>query len=386
MFNDYRPYFAEINLDNFRHNFRETKRIAPGKKTLGVIKADGYGHGAVELAGILVDEGVDYLVVAVIAEAVELRRAGFEKPILVLGYTVPAYIKEIVEYNITQAVFDYETAEKISNEAQRQRKIAKIHIKLDTGMGRIGYLSDIVAVNEIIKIEKLKNLYVEGIFSHFATADEKNKKFTYSQIQKYVKMIDELERVGINIEIKHIANSAAIIDFPDTYFDGVRPGIMLYGYYPSEEVNKENVLLKQVMSLKANIIHIKSVPEGTPISYGCRFITNRSSFIATLPFGYADGFTRLYFEKAKVIAGDKLVPVIGSICMDQCMIDITECDNLIVGDEIIVMGMKNGLSIDAEYHAQLLGTISYEILCMVSRRVPRVYIENNKIIKVKNYV
>lgn len=386
MFNEFRPYFAEINLDNFRHNFREVKRVAKGKKTFGVIKADGYGHGANELAQILVEEEVDYLAVAVITEAVELRKAGFEKPILVLGFTPPTFAKEIVHYNVTQAVFSYELGEAISNEAVKQQKIAKIHIKLDTGMGRVGYPSELGVINEIEKIAKLKNVVLEGIFSHFATADEENKKFSYYQIEKYVRMIDELARKGINFEIKHIANSAAIIDMPEAYFDGVRPGIMLYGYYPSFEVKKENVLLKPVMSLKANVVHIKEVPEATSISYGRKFLTKRNSRIATLPFGYADGYSRLLFEKSKVIVADKLVPVIGRICMDQCMIDVTECENLNIGDEVIVMGDKNGISINADYYASLLGTISYEILCMVSKRVPRVYLKDDKVVKVKNYV
>lgn len=386
MFNDFRPYFAEINLDNFRYNFREVKRLASGKKTIGVIKADGYGHGAVELARVLVEEGVDYFAVAVITEAIELRNNGFSNPILVLGFTPPTFAKEIVEYNITQAVFSYELAEAISNEAVKQNKTAKIHIKLDTGMGRVGYLMEDMAIQEIKRIYRLKNLYLEGIFSHFATADEVDKNFSYYQIEKYDKMITNLSLNGINFEIKHIANSAAIIDLPEAYFDAVRPGIMLYGYYPSNEVMKERLILKPVMTLKANIVHIKEVPEKTPVSYGRKFYTEKSSKIATLPFGYADGFTRLLFEKTKVIANGKLVPVVGRICMDQCMIDATECDNIIIGDEVIVMGESKGICNNADYLANLLGTISYEILCMVSRRVPRIYIENEKIIKVKNYV
>lgn len=386
MFNNFRPYYAEINIDNFRHNFREAKRLAEGKKTFGVIKADAYGHGAVELARVLEEEKVDYFAVAVITEALELRRNGFKEPILILGYTPPTFARELVENDITQAVFTYELAEAISNEAVRQNKTAKIHIKLDTGMGRVGYIPEDSAIDEIRRISKLKNLNMEGIFSHFATADETCKEFSYKQLEKYKNTIDKLAAEGIEFEIKHISNSAAIIDLPEAYFDAVRPGIMLYGYYPSDEVKKERLTLKPVMTLKANIVHIKEVPEHTPISYGRKFYTKEASRIATLPFGYADGYTRLLFGKAHVIVNGMLAPVVGRICMDQCMIDITNCGDVKVGDEVIVMGDSNGISNNAEDLARMLGTISYEVLCMVSKRVPRVYIENGRIIKVKNLV
>ncbi|MCX7884953.1 MAG: alanine racemase [Caloramator sp.] len=386
MFKDFRPYYAEINLDNFRHNFREIKRLAKGKKIFGVIKADGYGHGAVELARVLDEEGADCFAVAVITEAIELRKNGYKKPILVLGFTPPVFAKEIVEYDITQTVFSYELAEAISAEAKKQNKISKIHIKLDTGMGRVGFIADDNAVDEILRISKLDNIYLEGIFTHFASADELDKSFTMSQIKKYVYVLDRLKENGIEFEIRHTSNSAAIIDLPETYYDAVRPGIMLYGYYPSDEVNKERLILKPVMTLKANIVNIKEVSEGTPISYGRKFCTNRKSKIATLPFGYADGFTRLLFGKAFVIVNGKAAPVVGRICMDQCMIDVTDCGDVKVGDEVIVMGEKNGIRNNADDIAKMLGTISYEILCMVSKRVPRVYVENGKIIKVKNYV
>lgn len=386
MFKDFRPYYAEINLDNFRHNFREVKRLAKGKKVFGVIKADGYAHGAVELARVLREESVDYFAVAVITEAIELRKNGFTEPILVMGYTPPTFAKQIVEYDITQSVFSFELASAISNEAIKQNKKAKIHIKIDTGMGRVGFLPNQFAIHEIERISKLSNVVLEGIFSHFSSADERNKDFSKAQLSKFKIIIDELEAKGIIFEIKHMANSAAIIDLEEAYFDGVRPGIMLYGYYPSDEVLKERVELKPVMTLKANIVHIKEVEEGTPISYGRKFTTERVSKIATLPFGYADGFTRLLFQKAQVIANGVLVPVVGRICMDQCMIDVTECEDIKVGDEVIVMGNFNEVKNDADVYANKLGTINYEVLCMVSKRVPRVYVENGNIIKINNYV
>lgn len=381
-----RSYYAEINLDNFRHNFREVKRLAEGKKVFGVIKADGYGHGAVELAKVLEEENADYFAVAVIDEAIELRRNGFKEPILILGYTPYEFAKDLVKNDITQSIFSYDLAKEISNEAVRQQKIAKIHIKLDTGMGRVGYLPTSECLDEIEKISKLENLKLEGLFSHFSVADEYDKNFTKLQVKRYKWFIDELSRRGIEFDIKHIANSAAIIDLPDFYFDAVRPGIMLYGYYPSMEVNKDRLKLKPVMSLKARVAFIKEVPKDTPISYGRKFYTKDRSKIATIPLGYGDGFTRLFFGKAKVIVNGRFAPVAGKICMDQCMIDITECGDVKIGDEVVIMGESKGLSVTADNLADILGTISYEILCMVSRRVPRVYIENGKVIKVKNYL
>jgi alanine racemase len=386
MFNTYRPYYAEINLDNFRHNFREVKRLAKGKKTFGVIKADGYGHGAVELARVLDEEGADYFAVAVITEALELRRAGYDKPILIMGFTPSTFAKEIVESDITQAVFSYEQAEALSIEAQSQSKTAKIHIKIDTGMGRVGYLPSEESIVDIKSINNLKNIYIEGIFTHFATADELDKEFSRLQIEKFTDVVEKLRREGIEIEIRHIANSAGIIDIEESYFDAVRPGIMLYGYYPSSDVCAEKLTLKPVMTLKANIVHIKEVAADTPISYGRKFRTDKISRIATLPFGYADGFTRLLFGKAQVIANGRMAPVVGRICMDQCMIDVTECGDVSVGDEVIVMGSTDQIDMNADYIAGLLGTISYEVLCAVSKRVPRVFVENGKIIGVKNYV
>ncbi|MCX7903920.1 MAG: alanine racemase [Caloramator sp.] len=386
MFDNIRPYYAEVNLDNFKHNFREVKRLVNGRKIFGVIKADGYGHGAVELAKALEEEGVDFFAVAVITEALELRKNGFKRPILVMGFTPPTFAKEIVEYDITQTVFSFDLAKALSDEAVKQNKIVKIHIKIDTGMGRVGFIPNQKAIDEIEKINKLPNLKLEGIFSHFSSADEKDKTFTYLQLDRFKKTVKALEERGIIFELKHLANSAGIIDVEEAYFDAVRPGIMLYGYYPSSEVNVNKVELRPVMTLKAKIVHIKEVDEGTPISYGRRFITERRSKIATLPFGYADGFTRLFFQKGQVIVNGVLAPVVGRICMDQCMIDVTDCGDVNVGDEVIILGNFNGIKNDADVLAERLGTISYEILCMVSKRVPRVYIENGKIVKIKNYV
>lgn len=381
-----RPCYAEINLDNLRHNFREVRRVVGNKKIFGVIKADAYGHGAIEAARVLNEEGVDYFSVAIITEAMELRRHGFSEPILVLGYTPDTFADQIVENNITQTVFNYECARAISTEAVKRGKIAKVHVKIDTGMGRVGYTDDDDIVDEIKKISDLPGIYVEGIFSHFSTADEKDKEYSYIQLEKFKNIIKSLESEGINIEIKHIANSGAIIDIKEAYFDAVRPGIILYGYYPSSEVNKSVLDLKPVMTLKSNIVYIKNVEKGTPISYGRKFIADKNMKIATIPIGYADGFTRLLFNKTSVIVNGKLCPIVGKICMDQCMIDVSNCTDVNTHDEVIIMGKTADIDISAEVIANKLDTISYEVLCMVSKRVPRVYLEDNEIVRIKNFV
>lgn len=386
MFSEIRPYYAEINIDNFRNNIREIKKIAMGRRIIAVIKADAYGHGAVELSRVLQDEGIDYVAVAVLAEALELRRSGYSGSILILGYTPSNFVNELIKNDITQSVFSYELAEAISKEAQKQGKTAKIHIALDTGMSRIGFLYEEKSIEEIKRIASLKNIYLEGIFTHFSTADELDKTFSNIQHERFKKMVERLSNEGINFEIKHIANSAAIIDMPETLYNAVRPGIILYGYYPSNTVIKQRLNLKPIMTLKAEVVHVKEVPENTPISYGRKYTTKKATKIATLPFGYADGYLRAMAGKGKIIVNGKLAPVVGTICMDQCMVDVSECGDVNIGDEVVVMGEEDGLSNNADFIANALNTINYEVLCMVSKRVPRVYIEDNKIIKVKNYI
>ena len=386
MLDHLRPCYAEINLGNLRHNFREIKKIVKDKKIFGVIKADAYGHGALEVARVLKEEGVDYFAVAVVTEAMELRRNGFKDPILILGYSPETFSDTIVENNITQTVFSYNTAKSISDEAVKQNKIAKIHIKVDTGMGRLGYTENDNIIDEIKNIINLPNICVEGLFTHFSTSDEVDKEFSNLQLKRFKNIIKSIEKEGINIEIKHIANSGAIIDIEESYFDAVRPGIILYGYYPSNEVNQNRLNLKPVMTLKSNIVYIKEVEKGTAISYGRKFTADKKMKIATIPIGYADGFTRLLFGKASVIIGNKLCPVVGKICMDQCMVDVSECEDIKVSDEVIIMGKTSEFNISADVIASKIDTISYEVLCMVSKRVPRVYVENNEIVRIKNFV
>jgi alanine racemase len=386
LFRHLRPVWAEVDLDKLAHNMREIRRVAKSKDIIAVIKADGYGHGALDIAPTLLENGATRIAVAVVSEAVELRRGGIDAPIMVLGFTPPSLTDMLLRYDIEQTIYSYDLAKDISVMAKKKNKVAKLHIALDTGMGRIGFLPDEESLEEVYKISKLPNIVIEGLYSHFSSADEEDKEYTNNQLKKYNDFYNKITNRGIKINTRHIANSAAIIDLPQTHYEAVRPGIILYGYYPSSEVLKGEINLKPVMSLKTNIVHIKKLPAGEYISYGRKFKTNRESVIATLPVGYADGYTRLLFNKAKVIVGGCFAPVVGRICMDQCMIDVTEVKDVKLGDEVILMGEAKNLSFTADNIAELLGTINYEVTCMISKRVPRVYLKENKVVKIRNYV
>lgn len=387
MFREYRPLWAEIDLDNFTHNIRAIKRLLKnGTEYISVIKADGYGHGAIELAEVCIENGIKWMAVAILDEAIELRNAGIENPLLVLGFTPYNKADAIISNDLSQACYSYELAKALSDSAVKLEKTAKVHIAIDTGMGRIGFKPDMEGAEVVSHISRLPNLRIEGLFTHFAVADEEDKEYTYGQLQKYNDFLSMLDGKNVSVDIKHVGNSAATIDLPDLHLDAVRPGVIQYGLYPSDQVIKSRVDAKPVMSLKANIIHVKEVEAGTSISYGRKFITEKKSKIATLPVGYADGYTRLLFGKAKVIVNGKFAPVVGRICMDQCMIDVTGIDDVKVGDEAILMGSDGKLSITADDLASMLGTINYEIVCMFSKRIPRVYLRNGEVVKVKNYL
>lgn len=386
MFRHLRPVWAEVDLDKLAHNMREIRRMAKSENIIAVVKADAYGHGAIDVAPVLLKNGANRLAVAVISEAVELRRSGIECPIMILGFTPPNLIDNLLKYNIEQAVYSYEFAKELSKMAQKKNKMAKIHIVVDTGMGRIGYLPNDDSVEEVYNISRLPNIIVEGMFCHFSSADEKDKAYTYDQVKNYDEFYEKLKEKKVNINIRHMANSAAIIDLPETHYEAVRPGIIIYGYYPSEEVSKDKMDLKPVMTLKTNVVHIKTLPPGEYVSYGRKFKTERESVIATLPVGYADGYTRLLFQKGKVILRGSFAPVIGRICMDQCMIDVTDISGVKVGDEVILIGEDGKNKFTADTVAELIGTINYEIVCMVGKRVPRVYIKEGKVVKIRNYV
>lgn len=379
-----RPVWMEVNLDNLVHNLNQIKKhLTPSSTLMGVVKGDGYGHGAVEIARVLVEEGVQRLAVAVLDEAIQLRKSGIEVPVLVLGYTPPELYPQLFEHKVTPTIYSYEDAQCISQIAREYGKEIKIHIKLDTGMGRIGFIPGEESLEAVSKIYKLHGIIVEGIFTHFSAADERDKSYTYMQFEKYMEFINKLESRGIKIPIKHVSNSAATIDLSEMHLDMVRTGIALYGLYPSEEVNKEKVQLKPLASLKARISHVKTIPPGASVGYGRRFVAPRETVIATLPIGYADGYTRMLSGKAQVLVRGCRAPVVGNICMDQCMVDVTDIEGVRVGEEVVLIGSQGGSSISFEELAGLLGTINYEVVTMIGKRVPRVYIRNGDVVKIK---
>ncbi|WP_294350225.1 alanine racemase [uncultured Clostridium sp.] len=381
-----RSVWAEVDLDAIKFNIENIKKISKDKDIVAVVKADAYGHGAVDIVPTLLENGAKKLAVAMISEAQELIRNNITAPIIILGYTPLEYGELLVNNLIEQTVYDLDYAKKLSDIAVSLGKRAKIHIAIDTGMGRIGFLPNENSINIIEEIWKLEGIEITGIFTHFSTADEKDKEYTYEQFNKIKFVISELEKRNINIPFKHVSNSGAIIDLPETYLDGVRAGIILYGYYPSDEVKKDRLPLKKALTLKTKVSHVKELDEGMYVSYGRKFKTSRKTKIATIPIGYADGYSRLLSKKAKVIINGKLANVVGNICMDQCMVDVTDIGEVSVGDEVILLGSEGNLKFDADDMANLLGTINYEILCMIKQRIPRVYCKNGKIVKVRNYI
>ncbi|ADG92611.1 alanine racemase [Arcobacter nitrofigilis DSM 7299] len=380
-----RAVWTEINLDNLAHNMRETRRITNiDSKITAVIKADGYGHGAVAIAKTLLENGADRFAVATLSEALLLRNSFSDVEILVLGYTPEHLAKDIIENNIIQTIYTLKQAKEFSRVAISLNKNLVVHIKLDTGMHRLGMPFSEETIETILDISKHEGLFIEGIFTHFAIADNIDKKYTKQQVEKFTFIVNSLEEKGLNIPIKHVSNSAAIIDLPEFNFDMVRAGIMLYGLYPSKDVNHNLINLKEVMCLKANISQVKELEANCGVSYGLTYKCEKKSKVATLPIGYADGYTRMLSGKAKVLVNNTKVPVIGSICMDQCIIDVTGLD-VNMGDEVILFGGNNPNAIAIDDISNLLNTINYEIVCMIDKRVPRVYIKNGKEINYNDY-
>ena len=362
--------WAEIDLSAIEDNLRGIKKcIHGGAKLCAVVKANAYGHGAVPVALEALRAGADCLAVATLPEGQELREAGILCPILILGLIPPEGAREVVEGDFSQAICDIETVQAISKEAVRQGKTAKIHLKVDTGMGRIGVRPE-EAGDLAEAINGLSGICIEGIFSHFASADSRDKSFTYQQISGFRRAFEDVESRGIRIPIRHIAESAAILEIPEAHFDMVRTGIIEYGLWPSDEVSRP-IDLRPAMRLCAKIAFIKDVPKGTSIGYGRDFTAKRDSRIATLPIGYADGYIRAYGHGGSVEILGKRAPIAGRVCMDQVMVDITDIPEAKVGDEATLFGSP---TLTADEAAQWLGTINYEVTCMVSGRVPRVYV------------
>jgi alanine racemase len=378
---------AIVDLDAIASNIKNIRaKVDKNSGIIGIIKADAYGHGSVETAKVLLDNGADWLAVAVVDEGLNLRKNGITAPILLLGYTPELRLNDVINNGFIQTVYSYDTAKKLSDAASALGKKAVIHIKIDTGMGRIGYRVNEESADEIVKISKLPNIDVNGMFTHFSTADEADKAYTLEQYNKFVKMNDMLEERGLHIPVKHAANSAAIMDFDNMMFNMVRPGIILYGAYPSDEVKKENLSLSPAMSIKTHVSYVKDVNEGDSISYGRKYTAPSKRRIATIPVGYADGFIRAYSKGGKVLVRGEYAPIVGRICMDQFMVDVTDIDGVEVNDEVVLMGRQGDKEITADFIASVLDTINYEVFCTLSKRVPRQYIQNGKIVKTIKYV
>lgn len=363
--------WAEIDLNLLRQNYENVKKILkPETKLMASVKANAYGHGYQECCKTLLECGVYAFATATLDEAKQVREICPDTPILILSAIDGEEMAETLEYDVMPTVIDTERCAVLSEAAVKAGKTAKIHIKIDTGMSRIGFLADREdTITKIIEISKMPNIEIDGIFSHLACADEADKTYTLMQFGKFMKVIDKLQENGIEIPLKHIANSPGIMLYPEMHLDMVRTGMLFYGYYPSDAADKDRVLLKPIMTLKSRITCIKEVEAGMGVSYGKEYITKDKTRIATVPIGYADGYLRQLKNKAKMEIGGRLFNVIGRICMDQCMLDITGADDIKVGDEVIVFGGQ----ITMPDVAEMAGTISQEIMCAVSGRVPRIY-------------
>ncbi len=381
----YNRIYARINMDNLRHNIYKMKSmIKPDMKILAVVKADAYGHGAVGVS-LRIRDLADYFGVATIDEAVELRRAGITEPILIIGYTDSEDFPKLIEHDITQAVYDVAECEKLSQAAIAAGKKVKVHLKVDTGMGRIGFSTDQTGVCDALKLKDMAGLDIEGIFTHYAKADELDKSYSCQQKERFSDFIHSLEQGGITFAIKHIDNSAGTMELDDHEFDMVRLGIVTYGLYPSEEVDK-SVDIKPVMTLISHVSHVKTVEPGTAISYGGTYVTDSVRRIATVTVGYADGYPRAQSNLGRVIIRGQYAPIVGRVCMDQMMIDVTDIPDVSVKDEVILIGGTEDKYISVEEVAQYANSFNYELVCHIGRRVPHVYNEDGADTVCVNYL
>ncbi len=378
--------WAEIDLAAIGHNVAELRRIAaPSARLMAVVKADGYGHGALEVARTALANGAEWLGVARLAEGVSLRRAGVDAPILVFGYTPPAAAGELAELDLRQSVYALPAAEAYSAAAAARGKRIRVHLKVDTGMGRLGMVPAALSgrgaggrvgeelIREATAIAKLPGLDPEGIFTHFAAADRADRSFAAQQLALFLEVVAALKARGLEFAIRHAANSAGLIAMPQAHLDLVRPGIAIYGLKPSEETNLTALTLRPAMALKSRIIHLKTAPAGTPISYGMTYRTAVPTRIATIPAGYADGYRRILSSRGVMLVGGRRVPVVGRVCMDLTMLDVGGVPDVRVGDEVVIFGRQGTGLISADEIAAALGTINYEIVCDLTARVPRLY-------------
>ena len=379
-----RATVAQIDLNAFKHNLgRIRSLLEPEVKIMAVVKADAYGHGALPCARAALDAGADWLGVAILSEGVELRDNGIDAPILVMGSIFPHEAKDLIHYDLSTSVSDDSLAKELARQAEQQGKTAGVHLKINTGMGRLGMLPDKL-LSFVEQVQVLKSLRVEGIFTHLSSADEADPEYTLGQLSRLSEAIDSLKAKGIALPIVHTANSSGILNFTDSHRDMVRPGISLYGALPSPDVRPIVAALQgcdpdpfflPVMQWKTKILQIGKLPKGTPLSYNRKFTTERESLIATLPVGYGDGLNRRLSNNMDVLVRGQRAPQVGTICMDLTLIDVTEVPDVQLGDEVVLFGQQGTEIITVDEMAERCGTISYEILCNVGKRVPRVYLD-----------
>ena len=373
--------YAEINLDAMCSNVSQALERMKPAKLMAIIKTDAYGHGAVRSAKALDEIGVYAFGVATPGEALELRRAEIKNPILILGYVFEEYFDRMIENDIDLALFDLNTAKLLNSHAEKLVKKARVHIKADTGMGRIGFQPCDESAEIIKEIAALNNIEIDGMFTHFACADSKDKASVNRQIERFTNFVAKVKSEGVSLPIVHCYNSASIVDFDKPLFDMVRCGIITYGLEPSDEVSKTNIKLQKVMSIKSHVAYVKKVGAGFTVSYGSTYVTDKETEIATIPVGYGDGYPRTLSNKGMVLIGGHFAKIIGRVCMDQFMVDVTGLGVSRV-DEVILMGSDGENSITAEEIGDLSGRFNYELVCDINKRVPRVYIKNGEIIAV----
>ncbi|MHA0856580.1 alanine racemase [Paenibacillus sp. CMAA1364] len=378
---NYRATMAEINMDHLRSNYLAFRSALPEEMMiLACVKANAYGHGAVQVAKNMEEVGVDYLSVAFLDEAIELRRAGIQSPILVLGYVSPESVQVAWEHHITVTVFSYDVLDATKRiHGLSVDQPLRVHIKIDTGMGRLGVLPGGDAIAFIEKAFSIPGVQVEGLFTHYARADEEDKTYTLEQYRRFKSVTERLVERGYEIPIIHTGNSATAIDMPEISFNMVRVGIGLYGLYPSDEVDGQKIALTPVLTLKTHIVHVKTLPLHWGISYGTKYVTEKDEVIATLPIGYADGYSRRLTGKAEVLIRGRRIPIVGTICMDQCMVSLQtfadEAEEIQVGEEVVLIGQQSDEWITADELASKLDTIHYEVICLLAARVPRHYVQ-----------
>ncbi len=378
VFDRYTTY-ATIDLDAIEHNVRALVAHTTAREIFAVVKSNAYGHGAVQVAETALNSGATRLAVGRVDEAWQLRSGGIHAPILVMCYTVPAEAETIVEQNLMATVISLESAEALSRRAVALGRTVGVHVKVDTGMGRFGLLPESEVLPYLAALEKLPNLEIEGIFTHFATADSHDKSYAHQQFARFQEILQMVEEAGHSIPVRHAANSAATLDLPETHLDAVRPGIAMYGMYPSEEVSRE-VPLRPALTLKSHVGRVRTLPAGSSVSYGRTFIAKGPTTVANIPVGYGDGYHRALSNKGAVLIGGQKAPIVGRVCMDQFVVDVSHIPGVAEGDEVVLIGSQGDERITPEEVAALAGTINYEVTTGLLQRIPRLFLRGGEVV------